>query len=322
MSQDNFPHHSGGVLQVRHSAKWGAVPEALLEDPVLDLDSRAVAAWLAIKPAGWQISVSALRRRLGRIVQRKAGDTNTEFRILGKDRWQRIARELEAGGYLMRQQQNGGTYQWIWNIVFNPTPSRTHDTRAGFPGDGFAGTGSASAGEASPKDIPSRRNTNRRKTTTDDRPAAPPEPGEQRSISLAKASDVVVSRSIEQHREVLVHALARSRLDRDAAQQIADELAGVLRAQSLGRHKGILSVRSWLERLIKLHGQGLFVPEFGPAIATERLRAEGQHLAEAVAIVAQPETVKAHVKEVIRLHKLWQGKRGSNANSNSSVDER
>lgn len=321
MSHDNFPHHSGGVLQVRHSSYWGSVPEAMLEDPMLDLDSRAVGAWLAIKPGGWQISVSALRRRLGRVVQPKAGDINAEFRILGKDRWQRIARELEAAGYLWRQQQNGGAGQWIWNIVFNPIPSRSQDTRAGFPGDGFAGTGTASAGEAGLKDIPPRRNTNRRKTTTDEKPGAPREPGEQRPISLAKASDVVVSRSIEQYREVLMHALARSRLDGQAAQQIVDELAGVIRAKSLGRHKGILSVRSWLERLIKLHSQGLFVPEFGPAIATERLQAEEQHLAKATASVARPETVEAHVKEVIQLHKQWQVKRGSKANSSSSVGE-
>lgn len=134
------------------------------------------------------------------------------------------------------------------------------------------------------------------------------------------ASRLIFDRTVTQHRELLTALLTG--LPVGSAQDIADELAGVLRAQSLGRHKGILNVRSWLERLIKLHGEGRFVPEFGPAIATERLRAKEQHLAEAAAVVAQPETVKAHVKEVFRLHKQWQGKRGSKANSSRPVGGR
>jgi len=294
----------------------------MLEDPALDLDSRAVGAWLSIKPGGWQISVSALRRRLGRVVPQKSGETGNVFKILGKDRWQRIARELEAAGYLVRQLQNGGAGQWVWNIVFNPTPSRPHDTRAGFPGDGSAGPGSAIAGESGDKDTPISNHTSRKKTTTDSKHKAQVEGPDQEPPSPMTLQDVVVPRSIEQHRNVLTRALARSRLDTNAAQQLVDELVGVLRAQSLGKHKGILSVRSWFERLIKLHSQGLFVPEFGPAIAAERLRAEEQHLTKAVAAVARPETVEAHVKEVFQLHKQWQVRRGSKANSNSSVGER
>lgn len=127
------------------------------------------------------------------------------------------------------------------------------------------------------------------------------------------ASRLIFDRTVTKHRELLTALLTG--LPGEAAQDIADELAGVLRAQSLGRHKGILNVRSWLERLIKLHGEGRFVPEFGLAIAAERRRAKEQHLADAAAVVAQPETVEAHVKEAIRLHKQWQGKRGSKANS-------
>src|SRR5450830_334197 len=64
LADSKFKNHTGGVIQVTHTARWGSVPEALLEDKRLDLDSRAVAAWLAIKPAGWQINVDVLRRRL------------------------------------------------------------------------------------------------------------------------------------------------------------------------------------------------------------------------------------------------------------------
>lgn len=148
-SREGFPHHSGGVLQVQYQARYGIVPEALLEDDRLDLDSRAVAAWLAIKPPNWQISVVALRRRLARKSQQSVTevsdlDLNSKVPMLGKDRWQRIASELEAAGYLFRQKTNGPCGQWIWKIIFNPEPK----TVAGFSADGEAASGTTAAGHS------------------------------------------------------------------------------------------------------------------------------------------------------------------------------
>lgn len=98
--------HCGGVVQVRHPAgRWGAVPEAMLEDERLSLDTRGVAAWLATRPPSWQIKVAALRRRLG----------------VGRERWFRIARELERSGYLRRDKYPGGPGgKWVWHIEFSP----------------------------------------------------------------------------------------------------------------------------------------------------------------------------------------------------------
>lgn len=136
MSETGFPHHSGGVVQVQHSARFGVVPESLLEDNRLDLDSRAVAAWLAVKPAGWQISIKNLRQRLARM----------DKKILGKDRWQRIAHELESAGYLFRKKINGKDGQWVWHIVFNPVPAS--GTVAGFASYGLAAHGATADGSA------------------------------------------------------------------------------------------------------------------------------------------------------------------------------
>lgn len=131
MKKSNFPNHSGGVVQVVHTARYGAVPEALLEDRRLGLDSRAVAAWLAIKASGWQINVAYLRWCL-------ALPGKDE---LGKDIWQRIATELESAGYLSRTKQKGQSGLWVWHITFNPVPCGA--TVAGATVAGSAGYGGA-----------------------------------------------------------------------------------------------------------------------------------------------------------------------------------
>ena len=108
--------HSGGVLSVSMppGSRYGIVPRALLEDPRLGLDTRAVAAWLSTQDAGFQIVIAVLCRKMG----------------LGKERWLRIARELEGSGYLSRRKHpigvnpaSGRQNQWKWEITFTPVPN-------------------------------------------------------------------------------------------------------------------------------------------------------------------------------------------------------
>ena len=101
--------HAGGVLErvFGENDRYGNVPRALLEDPRLGLDTRAVAAWLATQAAGFKISIFVMLKKLG----------------LGKDRWQRCARELEGAGYLNRSKSPSGPGgRWVWRVTFNPTP--------------------------------------------------------------------------------------------------------------------------------------------------------------------------------------------------------
>lgn len=86
-----------------NSTRWGAVPESLLEDKRLSVDSRAVAAWLATKPACWEVMVAPLCLRLG----------------IGRDKWRRIARELEAAGYLRRSRRQNTDGTWGWKLDFS-----------------------------------------------------------------------------------------------------------------------------------------------------------------------------------------------------------
>ena len=124
--------HSGGVLSVSMppGSRYGIVPRALLEDPRLSLDTRAVAAWLATQDVGFQIVIAVLCRKMG----------------LGKERWLRIARELEAGGYLSRSKHpigvdpiTGRKNQWKWENAFTPVPDRSPGVDlsvVGFPDHG------------------------------------------------------------------------------------------------------------------------------------------------------------------------------------------
>lgn len=284
---------------MRHSEKWGSVPEALLEDSTLDLDSRAVAAWLAVKPEGWQISVAALRKRLGKVVADSEA-AESRYRMLGKDRWQRIARELEAAGYLRRQQRNGSAGQWEWHIVFRPTPLRLPDTSAGFSGDGYAGdgiagSGSTVAGKPGNKDIPSKRKTTNKTTTT----TTARDGYRDEGSALDAPVSVVVEKSAQGHRDILIALLAQARLDSDAGQQIADELVGRLEAAARGTHSTIGSVRGWLNSVIEQYKNGSFVAEFGRAVATRRQRpVQFPAAPELEPPKASPQTVLTNRKQI------------------------
>lgn len=119
--------HAGGVVRVSIPAgqQWGAVPCSLLEDDRMALDSRAVAAWLATRPPGWQISIRHLQQALG----------------LGHERWLRIAREMEAAGYFSRSKYQGGPGgTWVWEIKFCPIPSNSNPV-VGLPDHGLPGVG-------------------------------------------------------------------------------------------------------------------------------------------------------------------------------------
>ncbi len=120
-----FENNTGGVLRVEYKGRWGAVPEELIEDQQLSLEARAVAAWLAIRPPGWIITVIALQNRLK----------------LGRDRWRRIRNELQAAGYFVQKRSIGDDGKILWMQTFNPVPTTTID---GFANDGSAIDGSAS----------------------------------------------------------------------------------------------------------------------------------------------------------------------------------
>lgn len=109
--------------------RFGILPRAIPEDLRLPPDSRLVAAWLATQQEGFQVVVSAICSLLG----------------LGKEKWQRIARQLESTGYLSRScSPTGPAGRWVWTTLFFADASANTGadlTGAGFPGSGAPGDG-------------------------------------------------------------------------------------------------------------------------------------------------------------------------------------
>lgn len=234
-----------------HTTRWGAVPEALLEDERLGLDSRAVAAWLAIKPAGWLVSVQALRARLQ----------------IRKDRWQRIANELESACYLTREKRQGAGGKWIWNIEFNPAPPDVPETRAvaGFPGSGQTVSGDTahgSAGDGEPghkripsSDIPTSVNT----TTTTNAPRGVVRGCGQRRAEKKDAGPgkqrvlIFPSQLSPVEREAITDLT--SDVPVDSAQQLLDELTDAIETKAIRT-----TPLRWFRAVLKKFNDGNFVP--------------------------------------------------------------
>jgi hypothetical protein len=249
MSKESFPNHTGGVVQVRHASRWGTVAEALIEDDRLSLDTRAVAAWLAIKPAGWQIVISVLTKRMR----------------LGKERWQRIARELEAGGYLSRSCRPGASGRWEWQITFDPAGGVVPDSGRAASGD--AGTGESGNKVNTPQQNQSSNNT----ITTGD--------------TSSGGAKLQIPALIQCHEQMLLTQL--SPLPIGLGQEIVNEFVGVLNAVKQGEHVAIHSPRAWIASLVRAALAGEFTPEWGErgqrAIKASLASAANQEMGEAKA---------------------------------------
>jgi hypothetical protein len=270
MKSSNFPNHSGGVVQVVHTARYGAVPEALLEDRRLGLDSRAVAAWLAIKASGWQINVAYLRWCLALPGKEE----------LGKDIWQRIATELESAGYLSRTKHKGQNGLWVWHITFNPVPCGA--TVAGSAGYGSAVHGapvhgSAEDGQPGHKPVP-RLTVPTKTTTTTTTTNKPPLSRTRKPCVSADFAPPnrdpgllypIIANAEREELEKLI-----SYCDMSARQDVLDEIEGI--RQGGGIKKGVVPLA---RALIGKAAIGEFVLSAGQNVRAQRDRRARHELA-------------------------------------------
>lgn len=233
-SSSAFPNHSGGVVQVAHAGRWGAVPEGLLEDGRLSLDARAVAAWLAIKANGWQISVSALRQATGENQSR-----------LSTHKWGRIAKELESAGYFARERTHGKNGQWIWHIVFSPIPAIPEKTEHGFPALGKAMHGKAAHKTTRPKKTP--------------REKIPP----QRQVGGSGFENLVYPKISPAERAALEGLLAA--VPAELQQPLLDEVAG-----AIAFHKIKIGPIPFARGLAQAVSEGRFTPSLGVGVTAAR----------------------------------------------------
>ncbi len=94
MGNGRFQGHVGaGLLQEQRTTGTDSSLEALLEDSRFEMDTRAVAAWLALQPVGWSI---------------QTGDIGTRFG-LSPERWKRVV--CLGQGTLVRMTSSASKYE-------------------------------------------------------------------------------------------------------------------------------------------------------------------------------------------------------------------
>jgi hypothetical protein len=142
------------ILRVDKCAgRWEAVPRQLIEDQRLELDTRALAVWLIARPEGWEIRAGALPQLL-----------KNRSKHVGRERVQRMLRELETNGYLTRSCYRTADGRWRWHAVFSLIPRRV--TVDGLAVDGSTVNGSAVNGK--PVDIRNTEGNNTEENNTEE----------------------------------------------------------------------------------------------------------------------------------------------------------
>jgi hypothetical protein len=189
--------------------------------------------------------------------------------ILGKDRWQRIANELESAGYLSRKKLNGKDGQWDWEITFNPVP--TSCTVGGSAGYGAAESGastdgSAGAGKHGHKELPFSEIPCRRTTTTKETSMPKPRQ-ESEGRSGPDSSD---SFQDLHYPKVTPGELAELKnlmliCPNDLRQQVLDEIEGIRKAGAIKR-----SAISLANGLVKKAKVGEFSLSSGYSVQEQR----------------------------------------------------
>lgn len=267
--------HEGGVVSVEFSrGGWGAIPRRFADDRRLSLEALGLGAWFCTRPDGWQIVVSLLCKHHG----------------LGKDRWLRIAKELESAGYLSRRNRNGERGRKVWRIIFDPDPQTT---MVGKPDHGRTMVGSADHGSADPgqpdhlqqehemEGDEIEENTTTTKLESEggssvgggevveaDRNT----PGEG---SSSDSPDLMIEENIKHLAASILPLLTG--VDQGITQTLVDELAGVMRRDS---GVEIKSPVGWFKAVVAKARQGEFVP--ARALIVERARAARAHELEAL----------------------------------------
>lgn len=83
------------------------VPNAALEDRRLSIEARGALCWMSSRPRGWRLAVGDAQEALG----------------CGRDRWQRICRELRSVGALERRAMRASSGQvlgWLYVVSWAP----------------------------------------------------------------------------------------------------------------------------------------------------------------------------------------------------------
>lgn len=95
------------TIEIRKRGGFSHVPDAILENKLLSLDTRAVLGWLVGRPEGWTIRVEWMRARLG----------------ISEFQWKRIKNEMARRGYFTQEKRRAkdGKIEWVQIVSEEPT---------------------------------------------------------------------------------------------------------------------------------------------------------------------------------------------------------
>ncbi len=206
----------GSIIRVDMSiGGWAAVPLAVINNDTLSLAARGLLLWFLTRPPGWVIRVEHCKAKFS----------------LGEHAWATITQQLQVEGYYHRSKHRDTLGRLTTQVTITPVP--------GFPGPDEPGAGS-----------PECRVTRGHKIDEKKIKKEQQQPRALRGQVVVFSPDLFERGllSKEEHEQVNDVALEQRATSTDA-QELADELAGALRARGRAGPRGIKNPVLFLKAL-------------------------------------------------------------------------
>jgi hypothetical protein len=260
------------VIKVRTpDTGFAQIPNKFAEDERLSTCATAVGLLLATFRDGTPIRPKDIQA----IFSKRPGKPR------GREWWARVASELKSAGYMWLNRTHAGNGQFVSDWIFCISGLSDLPTGSGTASVGSAGTGSASTGVAVGGDnskclqqgvVQQVKTTTT--TTASPKLVRPPHPkAAPPQNSSRSGSDLVFEESIDGMSDQLLAILSTSSLDLQLAQQLIDELAGVLEAGKRGERTPIGAPIGWFRQLVRKALAGEFDRNYCDRIASRRDKA-------------------------------------------------
>ena len=204
----------GSIIRVDMSVGgWAAVPLAVVNNDTLTLAARGLLLWFLTRPPGWVIRVEHCKAKFS----------------LGEHAWATITQQLQVEGYYHRSKHRDTLGRLTTQVTITPTP--------GYPGPDEPGPGS-----------PEGRVTPGHKLYEKKIKKEQQQPRAQRAQVVVFSPDLFERGLLSKEEQEQVHGVALEQRSTDA-QELADELAGALRARGRAGPRGIKNPVLFLKAL-------------------------------------------------------------------------
>ncbi|MCL7944758.1 hypothetical protein [Marinobacter sp. ATCH36] len=165
------------IVKKRLTENFATIPNSIFDGTQLSLDTIGVLVYLLSLPENWEVRADHIRRKFN----------------IGKAKQQRIFKELENAGYLIRDKAQGTDGRWTTGIKIRQVPQKPAATKDGSSGIGFSGNGRSDTGAHGPlcKTISNKKySKNKNITNTQPKPDSKcknPTPNEE--ITATRSND-------------------------------------------------------------------------------------------------------------------------------------